>query len=107
MSRQRERPATSSIIAIEPALLDEARAAAFLSRSVAWLRARRQEDHGRAARGEPLHGPGWIVIDKSIFYRPNDLRAWIDASAVIRGKVSFDKRLPPAPLPTASTGHAS
>ncbi len=107
MSRQRVRPATTSVVAIEPALLDEERAAAFLSRSVAWLRAHRQEDHGRAAQGEPLHGPAWIVIDKSIFYRPPDLRAWVDASAVVRGKVSFDKRRAPTPLPTASTGDAS
>jgi hypothetical protein len=85
------------VVAIEPGLLDEDRAAEFLSRSRALLRALRQEDVARAKRGEEPVGPAWVVIRKSVFYRPEDLRRWIDEQAVPRGVVSFDKREAPAP----------
>lgn len=97
MGAPRVRPAPAPVVAIEPGLLDEDRAAEFLSRSRALLRAMRQEDGARARRGEPPVGPTWIVVRKSVFYRPCDLRRWIDEQAVERGVVSFDKRLPPAP----------
>ncbi len=97
MSAQRVRPGPAPVVAIEPALLDEDRAAEFLSRSRSLLRAMRQEDCARAKRGEPPVGPTWIVVRKSVFYRPEDLRRWIDEQAVERGVVSFDKRQAPAP----------
>ncbi len=97
MSAPRVRPPPSPVVAIEPALLDEDRAADFISRSRALLRAMRQEDVARARRGESPVGPAWITIRKSVFYKPSDLRAWIDEQAVPRGVVSFDKRIAPAP----------
>lgn len=80
------------VVAIEPGLLDEDRAAEFLSRSTSWLRATRQADHSAIARGEAPSGPAWIVIGKSIFYRPGDLRQWIADRAIPRGKVPFQNR---------------
>jgi hypothetical protein len=87
----RERDA---VIALEPGLLDEQRAGEFLSRSVAWLRLMRQTDLGLTTRGDAPAGPAWIVINRSVFYRPEDLRRWIAENAVVRGKVDFDKRRP-------------
>lgn len=97
MTAQRVRPGPAPVVAIEPALLDEDLAAQYLSRSRAWLRAMRQEDHARARRGEPPAGPAWIVVRTSVMYRPADLRAWIDAQAVPRGVVGLDRRVRPAP----------
>lgn len=82
----------SGPVAVEPALLDEHGAGAFLSRSVAWVRQQRQGDLGATARGEDPAGPPWIVINKSVFYRPADLRAWVASRAVVRGRVAFDRR---------------
>lgn len=90
-------PRGPQVVALEPGLLDEQRAGEFLSRSPSLLRAMRQEDHARARRGEPPIGPAWVVIRKSVFYRPADLRAWIDEQAVPRGVVGFDKRFAPTP----------
>jgi hypothetical protein len=96
MTAARVRPGTASVVAIEPGLLDEDRAADFLSRSRAWLRAMRQDDTARAKRGEDPAGPTWIVISRSVFYRPQDLRRWIDERAAPRAVVNFDKRQVPA-----------
>jgi hypothetical protein len=90
--------APPQVVALEPGLLDDRRAGEFLCLSVAWLRAQRLEDHARVSRGEAPNGPAWIVIGRSVFYRPEDLREWIAARAVLRGKVSFDKRQPATPL---------
>lgn len=84
----------SPIVTVEPGLLDEERAGAFLSRSVAWIRLMRQTDLDRLKRGDEPEGPPWIVIGRSVFYQPEALRAWIASRAVVRGKVSFDKRQP-------------
>jgi hypothetical protein len=82
------------IVGLEPGLLDERIAGEFLSRSVAWLRAMRQTDLTLLAHGGSPAGPAWVVINRSIFYRPYDLRRWISENAVVRAKVEFDKRRP-------------
>lgn len=85
-------PAATGTVAVEPALLDEQAAGEFLSRSPAWMRQQRQADLAAAARDEEPAGPTWIVIGKSVFYRPEDLRSWVASRAVPRGKVAFDRR---------------
>ena len=92
MSRGPAKPTPT--VQVEPGLLDEDRAAEFLSRSPSWLRAARQADVARVKRGEQPTGPAWIVIDRSVFYRPEDLRRWIADRAVLRGVVNFDRRQP-------------
>ena len=82
------------IVTLEPGLLDEKTAGEFLSRSVAWLRGMRQADLALIARGEPSAGPAWIVINRSVFYRPSDLRAWISEHAIVRAKVDFCRQKP-------------
>lgn len=86
--------AAPPLVTIEPGMFDEHRTGEFLGgRSTAWLRAMRQEDIARMKRGEAPRGPAWIVINRSVFYRPDDLRRWIAENAVVRGVVSFDKRV--------------
>jgi hypothetical protein len=92
------RPGPTPVVGVEPAILDEDRAGDFISSSRALLRAMRQTDVALVKRGEPPVGPAWIVIRKRVFYRPADLRLWIDEQAVPRGVVHFDKRLAPTPL---------
>jgi hypothetical protein len=86
--------ARAGVIVLEPGLLAEERAGEFLDRSTAWLRMMRQTDLALIARGEAPAGPAWVVINRSVFYRPDDLRDWISANAVVRAKVDFDKRRP-------------
>jgi hypothetical protein len=77
---------------VRPALLKDRDAAAYLGRSVSWIRAVRLAD-GKAMRdGGPLNGPKWITIGSSIFYKLVDLDAWIAANAIEGGIVQFANR---------------
>ena len=76
---------------IEPALLRERDAGAFLGVSAAFLRDRRIADLRAIAEGREPSGPPWVTLGAMVFYRPAALRAWIDATTVTRGRVGFSK----------------
>ena len=97
-------PKRDKVVALEPGLLDEELGGEFISRSVSWMRMMRQTDLALITAGEEPAGPAWVVINRSIFYRPDDLRSWISANAVVRAKVDFDKR---RPAPSAAAGEVA
>ena len=81
-------------IIVEPELYPEAEAGRILGRSPSWMRMKRQRDLALVAAGEQPTGPAWVVIGKAVLYRLADLRKWIDANAVERGRVEFDRTKP-------------
>ena len=67
-------------------------AAAYLGRSPSWIRAKRADDARALAQGHAPTGPKWIVIDRSIFYRLEDLNHWVASHSIERGVISFSNR---------------
>lgn len=53
----------------------------------------RRDDIARIRRGEAIRGPKWVVVNRSIAYREEDIRAFIDGapSCAISG---FDRSEP-------------
>jgi hypothetical protein len=85
-------PVAQVLSGVRPALLKDRDAAAYLGRSIPWIRGMRLADTRAVAAGGPTRGPKWIVIHKSIFYRLPDLDAWIGANAIECGQVAFKGR---------------
>jgi hypothetical protein len=79
---------------VEPGALDEADAGRFLGFSAAWMRAVRMGDLNLMRAGKEPLGPAWVTIGKTLRYRPEDLRRWLEARAVVRGRVDFNKSRP-------------
>ncbi len=77
-------------VLLDPIILDEAAAAAYLCRTVQWLKRTRHIDIARARKKSAPIGPTWVVLVKSIFYRPEDLRAWVAENIVVRGTVPYE-----------------
>jgi hypothetical protein len=65
-------------------------AAEFLnSRSEGWVRQQRLMDAARIAQGKPPEFAPWLVIGNSIYWRPEDLRAWVARTAIVRGQLRW------------------
>src|SRR5439155_26112567 len=92
-----EAPARGEVVCTRPLLYSDRDAAAALARSASWIRSKRAEDVRAIREGKPPSGPKWIVIGKSIFYRGEDLQAWISRNAVEHGVVPFSNRGTTAP----------
>ncbi|HKC61063.1 MAG TPA: hypothetical protein VKB92_13340 [Myxococcales bacterium] len=76
-------------VAVRPLLLTDANAAAMLGRSKAWIRRLRGEDQRRLRNGQPIKGPRWSVIERSVFYKLSDLEDWVARRATPLGTIPF------------------
>jgi len=85
-------PLRGEVLKLRPALLRDRDAAGYLARSPSWIRQKRAEDVKAKREGHEPAGPTWITIGASVFYRLQDLDAWIAAHAQERGVVSFANR---------------
>ena len=80
------------VVKLRPALLRDRDAAEYLARSPSWIRQKRAEDVRAKKEARDPTGPKWITIGASVFYRLEDLDAWIAANAHERGVVPFANR---------------
>lgn len=65
----------------KPELLDERKAASYISMSVAYLRS----DRCQGVTGNRTPGPSYLRLGRAIRYRREDLDAWLAAHRVNRG----------------------
>ncbi len=80
---------TGRVVPVEPLVLGQTDAAAFLGKSVSWLMEKRNLDLALIRAGEPTRGPRWYEWNGTPVYRASDLAKWFDAHAVERGQVHF------------------
>ena len=71
-------PSAEVAASINPALLDERQTAAYIRLATSTLRNMRCADTKRLAAKQPLKGPRWIRIGRSVRYRISDLDKWIE-----------------------------
>ena len=74
---------------LDPLLLTERAAAAFIGRSSTWLRNARHQSASLVAAGKPPLGPEWLVIGATIMYRVPDLLSYVERVAVPNGTVRW------------------
>ena len=92
MSAKASAVARVEVVGLRPLLMRDRDAAAYLGRSPSWIRAKRAEDTRTMAEELAPTGPKWIVIDRSIFYRLEDLDQWVASHPTERGVISFSNR---------------
>ncbi len=74
---------------LRPLLLKDADAARLFGRGKSWIRALRGADMKRVRKGEPIQGPRWCTLNRSVFYKLSDLEEWVAQQATPLGVVPF------------------
>jgi hypothetical protein len=87
---------------IRPFLLRDTGVADYFSVSASTVRAWRAAALAAKMRGEDpaKYSPKWLLLNRSIFYRLDELEAWVNAFAVEYGVVAYsDRGHPPGKTP--------
>lgn len=71
-----------SAIPISPRSLRERDAASYTGVSTSYLRNTRCADMRRLACGEPIVGPVWSNVGRSVVYLRDDLDRWLESGRV-------------------------
>ena len=86
------------VVSVPPAMLSVKDAAIYCACSASLLNSLRSKDATALRMGGTMTGPVWIKVGFGIRYKPQDLDAWLERTAVSCGVMESRRRLP---APTA------